>query len=173
MTVRILVAEDEEIMRVTVLDHLRDQGWQVDAIDFSEVGIDKGRQIAEARNISVNWLVDDVTSYQFPEAYYDLVAILYLHTSAEERKVWLNSLIESVKPGGSFLYIAHDPSNITHGVGGPQDASLLPSVEELRSLLVGFEFKRAEVFERTVDSDPGHGGSGSGVALDTLVWAVR
>ena len=31
MTVRILVAEDEEIMRITVLDHLRDQGWQVDA----------------------------------------------------------------------------------------------------------------------------------------------
>jgi len=31
MSVRILVAEDEEIMRITVLDHLRAQGWQTDA----------------------------------------------------------------------------------------------------------------------------------------------
>jgi len=31
MKARILIAEDEEIMRVTVLDHLRHQGWQVDA----------------------------------------------------------------------------------------------------------------------------------------------
>lgn len=30
MITRILVAEDEEIMRITVLDHLRIQGWQVD-----------------------------------------------------------------------------------------------------------------------------------------------
>ncbi|ALC14953.1 DNA-binding transcriptional response regulator, NtrC family [Desulfuromonas soudanensis] len=30
MTPRILVAEDEEIMRITVLDHLRSQGWSVE-----------------------------------------------------------------------------------------------------------------------------------------------
>lgn len=30
MNTRILVAEDEEIMRITVLDHLLNQGWQVD-----------------------------------------------------------------------------------------------------------------------------------------------
>lgn len=32
MNARILVAEDEEIMRITVFDHLRAQGWQVDAV---------------------------------------------------------------------------------------------------------------------------------------------
>ena len=31
MSSRILVAEDEEIMRITVVDHLRSLGWQVDA----------------------------------------------------------------------------------------------------------------------------------------------
>ncbi len=30
MSTRILVAEDEDIMRITVLDHLRSHGWQVD-----------------------------------------------------------------------------------------------------------------------------------------------
>ena len=30
MTARILVVEDEEIMRITILDHLRSQGWEAD-----------------------------------------------------------------------------------------------------------------------------------------------
>src|SRR5699024_5240807 len=30
MTARILVVEDEKIMRITVLDHLRSQGWLAD-----------------------------------------------------------------------------------------------------------------------------------------------
>lgn len=32
MTVRIMIAEDEEIMRITVADHLRIEGWQVDEV---------------------------------------------------------------------------------------------------------------------------------------------
>jgi len=36
MTIRILVVEDDEIMRITVFDHLRDQGWETDeAVDGS------------------------------------------------------------------------------------------------------------------------------------------
>ena len=33
MSIHILVAEDEEIMRITVIDYLRAQGWQVDAAE--------------------------------------------------------------------------------------------------------------------------------------------
>ncbi|HKJ04495.1 MAG TPA: sigma-54 dependent transcriptional regulator [Geopsychrobacteraceae bacterium] len=33
MDPKILVAEDEEIMRITVVDHLRSHGWQIDAAD--------------------------------------------------------------------------------------------------------------------------------------------
>ena len=39
MKTRILVAEDEEIMRITVLDHLRSQGWQVDEADNGSVAL--------------------------------------------------------------------------------------------------------------------------------------
>ncbi|MBT4492740.1 MAG: class I SAM-dependent methyltransferase [Gammaproteobacteria bacterium] len=152
---------------------LAEQGWDVDAIDFSNVAIEKGKQVAEARKVAVNWIVDDVSSFGFDLGHYDLVAVLYLHTSKEERSVWLGRTIEAVKPGGSFIYIAHDPSNVELGVGGPQDVSLLPSVEELRGYLSEFELQRMEIHERAVESDPGHGGSLTGVALDTLVWAVR
>lgn len=152
---------------------LAEQGWEVDAIDFSKIGITKSEQIAVKKNVKVHWIVDDVTSFEFAPGAYDLVAVLYLHTSLAERERWLPRVIDAVAPGGHFVYIAHDPANVESGVGGPQDKSLLPSVVELTSLLDGFLLQRSEVYERDVDCDPGHGESLDGVALDTLIHAVR
>ena len=152
---------------------LASQGWQVDAIDFSDVGIDKGRHIAAERSLELNWIVADVNTHAFAESVYDLVAVLYLHTSAEERAGWLPALIHAVKPGGSLIYIGHDPLNIDQGVGGPQDPALLPGIDDITPMLAGFELKRAEIYRRSVNSDPGHGASAEGIALDTLIWAVR
>ncbi len=54
MSVRILVAEDEEIMRVTVIDHLRAQGWQVDA---AETGL---QALALIKQKSYQLLLSDI-----------------------------------------------------------------------------------------------------------------
>lgn len=153
--------------------YLAEQGWDTTAIDFSDVGIDKGRQIAEKRGVKVNWVVDDVSSASLPEGEFDLVAVLFLHTSSEEREQWLPAAVAAVKAGGTFLYIGHDPSNITSGIGGPQDPAVLPTAHEVAGYLRDFEIELATVFERTVESDPGHGGAGDGIALDTFVRARR
>ena len=152
---------------------LAEQGWTVTAIDFSDVAIDKARRIAEERGVSVNWIADDVSEHPLPERTYDLVSVLYLHTDPAERARWLPRVINAVAPGGTFLYIGHDPSNIEHGVGGPQKLELLPGADELRESLGDFEFVAAEVVERPVEADPGHGRDLAGIALDTLVRAVR
>ena len=54
MTASILIAEDEEIMRITVLDHLRDQGWQVDE---AANGIDA---LALVKKNSYDLIVSDI-----------------------------------------------------------------------------------------------------------------
>ena len=56
-------------------------GWQVRAVDFSAVGIDKGRELAAAQGLSVDWVVDDVDSADLGTGF-DLVALLYLHLRA-------------------------------------------------------------------------------------------
>ncbi len=155
---------------------LAEQGWLVTALDFSEVAIDKGRQIAERRGLFLDWQVADVAAEPLPEAGYDLVVVLYLHTDPQTRARWLPRLIRAVAPGGTFFYLGHDPANIEHGVGGPQDPELLPSVQEIANALSGFVLERAEVHERPVAADPGHSREKeretSGTALDTFVRAV-
>ena len=36
------------------------QGWSVTAVDFSDVGLDKGRRLADAHAVTVEWVLADV-----------------------------------------------------------------------------------------------------------------
>ena len=152
---------------------LAEQGWDVTAVDFSETGIDKGKQIAEKRGVHVNWVVEDVSTWQFPTHEFDLVAVLYLHTDSPEREKWLSNVLHSVKVNGTFLYIGHDASNIDSGVGGPQDPDQVPSVSEIGSALEDFRIQTAEVIDRPIADDPGHGKEITGIALDAFIRATR
>ena len=153
---------------------LAEQGWQVTAVDFSDVGMDKARRIAEKRGVTVNCVTADVTEVALPPAGFDLVALLYLHTTREERAQWLPMAVSLVSPGGTLIYIGHDRSNIEHGVGGPQVPEVLPVAAEITPLLAGFEVGFAGVIERQVAGEPGHQAPGAGgTALDCLVRARR
>ena len=151
---------------------LAEQGWKVTGIDFSDVGIDKARAIADRRGVAPTFIAADILTNDFGDETYDLVALLYVHTAVEERVVWLPRVVRAVRPGGRLVYIGHDPRNILEGVGGPQDESVLPSVAELTTFLDGFDVLRGEVVERPVGTDPGHGAA-EGIALDTVVHAQR
>ncbi|MCZ6501031.1 MAG: class I SAM-dependent methyltransferase [Gammaproteobacteria bacterium] len=152
---------------------LAEQEWNVMAIDFSDVAIAKGRRIAAKRDVNVNWITEDVSTWKLPKYEFDLVAVLYLHTTIRERELWLKNVIDSVKPSGTFIYIAHDSDNIENGVGGPQDPALLPTMAEITNALKGFDVEIAEVIERPVSRDPGHGKELEGIALDSFVRALR
>ena len=40
------------------------RGWQVTAVDFSAAGLDKGRRLAQARGVAIDWVHADVRDYQ-------------------------------------------------------------------------------------------------------------
>lgn len=152
---------------------LAEEGWDVTAIDFSDVGVNKGSQIAEKRGVNLTWIAEDVSAWNLPREEYDLVAVLYLHTGEAERKLWLRNVLDAVKPSGTFIYIAHDPSNIDNGVGGPQDLAMLPSIDEITSAMSDFQIESAKVIERPVVNEPGHGKELKGIALDSLIRAKK
>lgn len=97
-------------------------GWQVTAVDFSAVGIERARQGAQEVGVEVDWVVDDVRTWQPPSgATFDLVLVSYLHLDDDvlaRARGWL-------APGGALVVIGHALRNLTEGVGGPSDAGLL------------------------------------------------
>ena len=152
---------------------LAEQGWRVTAVDFSEVGLEKGKRRSAAQNLSVDWVLADVSQYRASPAAFDLVLICYLHLPITQRRQVMAYAREAVAPGGILLYIGHDLSNIEHGHGGPQDPAVLCTPQDIAADLSGFEIIKAQVVERPVDIEPGHGADANTIALDTLVKAVR
>jgi len=147
---------------------LADRGWQMTAIDFSPVAIDKARQVSDP----VEWQVGDALTAPLPEAL-DLVVIAYLQVPADERRTAVRRSFEALAPGGTLLVVAHDSTNISEGSGGPQDPSVLFTAEDVLADLAGHdvEVQRAERVARVVEDTDGHGTRGR--AWDVLVRLRR
>jgi len=108
---------------------LADRGWQVTAVDFSTVALQRARSLAEKHlGQDAGRLVTleaDVQTW-VPEARsYDLVLMVYLHLPEQERRPVMRAAAEAVAPGGTLLVVGHDLENLTSGHGGPQNPAFL------------------------------------------------
>ncbi len=148
---------------------LAEQGFAVEALDFSEVAARKARELAAHRGVELTVTVADVTE-PFRVAPADVVLIAYLHLPREVERDGLRRAAELVLPGGTLLLVAHARRNLTDGVGGPQDPQLLPTPQEVTDALAGTGLEIVEAGEvtREVEVD-GEGRS----AIDVLVRAAR
>lgn len=146
---------------------LAQRGWTVTAVDFSSVGLDKARRLADEHGVDVELVCADATEWQ-PEAPVDLVLLSYLQLPAAERLVVLEHARQWLRPGGTLFVVAHDQANVTEGHGGPPTADVCYTVGETVGALEGLDITLAEVAERHVDT-----AEGDRTALDTLVIATR
>jgi SAM-dependent methyltransferase len=113
------------------------RGWAVTAVDFSPVGLGRGRAV-DAR-AEVTWVVADVTQWAPPEgASYDVILCAFFHLDADiypRVRTWL-------APGGRLVVVGHALRNLTDGVGGPSNPAYLHSEEQLRAAAEGLEIER-------------------------------
>jgi 2-polyprenyl-3-methyl-5-hydroxy-6-metoxy-1,4-benzoquinol methylase len=173
---RFLVAEVAELEPGRALDlacgegqnaiWLASLGWEVTGVDYSEVAIAKARARAEGDGVHVDFVCDDLVSYEPEPAAYDLVLLLYFHIPADERRHVLAKAARALVPGGTAIVIGHDLTNLTHGVGGPSDPDLLSTPDELASELPGLDIEKATTVLRDVDGEDRD-------AIDNLVRARR
>jgi 2-polyprenyl-3-methyl-5-hydroxy-6-metoxy-1,4-benzoquinol methylase len=142
------------------------QGWTVTGVDFSAVGLDKARRLAEQRGVVVDWVNADVTRYEPPARAFDLVVVLYLHLPSTDMTRALTHAEDAVAPGGTLLVAGHDSTNPTEGYGGPQDPEVLYGPDEIVAGLRELTVERAERVRRSVVAP-----HGTVDAVDVLVRA--
>jgi SAM-dependent methyltransferase len=109
-------------------------GWTVTAVDFSQVGLEKGRRLAERFGVTerLTWECADLTAYVPEPRAYDLVLLAYLHLPSADRAGVVRRAADAVAPGGRLLIVGHDLANLSRGVGGPQDPDVLYTGDDLR-----------------------------------------
>jgi len=141
-------------------------GWTVLGVDYSEVAISKGRTRAERDGVHVELVCADLVTYEPEVSAFDLVLVLYLHIPAHERGPVFKRAAAAVAPGGTFVFVGHDLTNLAEGVGGPSDPGLLCTPDEIASELPGLEIEKAERVLRDVAGEERD-------AIDALVRARR
>jgi SAM-dependent methyltransferase len=145
------------------------RGWDVIAVDFSPVALDKGRRLAAGNGIEVDWQEEDLARWTPPAGRFDLVLWCYLQVPEPDRTAMVGRAWSAVTPGGTFLLVAHDADNLERGWGGPRSPAVLTTVDGVVAALgPGADVERAEVVRRPVATP-----EGDRVALDTLVKARR
>jgi SAM-dependent methyltransferase len=153
---------------------LVERGWKATAVDFSTVALERTRSLAATRlgerADRLDVVQADVLTYQPERQAFDLVLLVYLQVVADERRAALRLSASGVAPGGRLLVIAHDSTNLTHGVGGPQDPDVLYTPQDVVADLAGtgLSVERAETVRRPVETP-----DGVRDALDVLVLATR
>lgn len=147
---------------------LAEQGWQVTGVDFSQVGLEKASRISVERGVEVSWVQADLAEYEPAGGPFDLVAMLYLHLPAAQRRHVLARASQALAFGGTLLVVGHDLLNLSQGHGGPQDPEVLYSPDDIERELQGLLIERAESVLRPITVD------GREVnAVDVLVRAKR
>jgi SAM-dependent methyltransferase len=156
---------------------LAGRGWEVTAVDFAQVGLDKGASV-EARlgtGPPIAWVCADVLTWDGLDSdqTWDLAVVAYLQLPGDQRRAAVRRAFGALREGGELFWVAHDSSNLVEGTGGPQDPDVLTTAEELLADLGDqrFEVIRAERVERTVE--PEHGGDPTLTAYDCLVHLRR
>ncbi|MET8721512.1 class I SAM-dependent methyltransferase [Streptomyces misionensis] len=93
-------------------------GWEVDAVDFSAVALEKAGRLAAERGVRLHTVRADLTAWSAPEATYGLALVAYLHLPWQRMEHVLGQAARAVRPGGTLLLVGHGAANLRHGHGG-------------------------------------------------------
>lgn len=86
---------------------LASNGWEVTAVDISQVAISRAAEAAKAKDVEVIWQVSDIALIT---GEFDLVYAFY--AVVPKSGEIFSHLLNLVAPGGTLLYVHHTPEEV-------------------------------------------------------------
>ena len=136
------------------------RGWDVVAFDQSDAGEKKAMQLAEAKQTSISFRIEDAMEFDDDTAF-DLLFYGFFHVPPTVLQPIYAHLNTFVKPGGTILLEGFSTRNIGRGSGGPQNEAMLFSTSRVKSLLQDFPTLQVWEEETILNEGPFHQGAAS------------
>lgn len=137
---------------------LAQQGYEVTAVDLSEIGLAKAQQLAAERGVSIATVQADLAEYEIEPNAWDGIVSIFCHLPAPIRRRLFGQVPAGLRPGGVFLLEAYRPKQLEFGTGGPASAELLVPLADVQTELPGLTWEIAQEIEREVQEGQYHHG---------------
>ncbi len=135
------------------------QAFKVTAFDISPVGVAKARKLAADAGVSVDYRVEDINTWDWDAAQYDVVAIIFIQYAApaERARIFAGAL-RALKPGGLLIIEGYGLKQLEYATGGPKVAENLYTTALLRDNFAALETLLLAERDDHVNEGAGHEG---------------
>ena len=141
-------------------------GWNVSAFDISVEGKKKALQLAEAKQVIIDYQLGELKTLNYKPEQFDALALIYAHFPADIKSLYHKTLDKYLRTGGLIIFEAFSKKHVDYikkneAVGGPKDIDMLFSVEEIKSDFSNYEIIELSEKEIELKEGPFHNGTGS------------
>lgn len=150
--------------------YLAELGLNVRAMDVSEVGVVKARQLAAERGVTVDFQVADIMQWEWAEAYDVVVAVFIQFLDPQQRTTVFEGMQRTLRPGGRLLLHGYRPEQIAYATGGPSEPAHLYDEPLLAGAFAEMEIEILHPHDTKIVEGSGHAGMS---ALIDLVATKR
>lgn len=144
---------------------LAEQGYQVTAVDLSDVGLRKAQDLAAARQVQVETIEADLATWTPEPGAWDGIVAIFAHLPPPARAHMHRAAVRGLRPGGVFVLEMYHPRQLEHRTGGPPVLAMLADQATLEAELEGLEFLVSREVEREVHEGAFHRGTSATVQV--------
>ena len=142
--------------------HAAQQGWQVTAFDISASGRDKAMRLAADTGVRIVYHVGTLDEVPALPGSFDALGLVFAHFTPPHRAALVARLTGHLHRGGTLIFEAFAKAQLDyqaeHGSGGPQQADMLYSMEEVRAEFPDIAFEQLEEVELLLNEGRFHSG---------------
>ena len=139
--------------------YLAAQGFDVTAMDSSQVGIDKARKLAAKHKVAPTFEVADIYEYDWQAQSYDNVVAIFIQFAPPE--MWdriFTGMKSALRSGGCLMLHGYTPRQVDYGTGWPSNVAHLYTADMLATHFNDMDIHLNESYEAVLDEGPGHNG---------------
>lgn len=144
---------------------LATQGFDVTAVDLSEVGLEKTLRLAQQNKVTVKTICADLSDFTIEKGSWDSIVSIWAHLPSVVRCVLHQKVVSGLRMGGAFLLEAYTPKQLEFGTGGGQQVDLMMPLDSLQEELNGLDFEIARETIREIHEGKYHNGQSAVVQV--------
>jgi len=144
---------------------LAKKGFDVTAVDLSEVGLEKTLRLAEQNKVTVKTICADLSDFAIEENHWDSIVSIWVAVPSVVRRGLHKKVVGGLRTRGTFLLEAYTPRQLDFGTGGGSQIDEMVSLDSLQEELKGLHFDIARETIREIHEGKYHNGQSAVVQV--------